>query len=172
MKGVITFVIILIAAICILMTPSNIAYADSDIIASGTSGAEDDGRNLTWTLDADGLLTIDGEGTMYEYSSGRAPWYEYRQRITALSIKEGVTSLGSYAFYECSGLTSITIPEGITYIGQRAFYYCKGLTEIIYNARNVTSANHDIFLEAGTSVYGITVTIGDTVETNTCMLAL
>ncbi len=34
----------------------------AEIIASGTCGAE--GDNLTWTLDAVGLLTISGEGEM------------------------------------------------------------------------------------------------------------
>ena len=42
-----------------------------------------------------------------------------------------VTSIGSYAFDECSGLTSVTIPEGVTSIGYHAFYKCKGLTSVI-----------------------------------------
>lgn len=45
-------------------------------------------------------------------------------------IPEGVTSIGSYAFYECKGLTSITIPKGVTSIGSSAFYHCDGLTSI------------------------------------------
>lgn len=32
--------------------------------------------------------------------------------------------IGSYAFYDCSGLTSVTIPSGVTSIGQDAFYNC------------------------------------------------
>lgn len=39
-------------------------------------------------------------------------------------IPNSVTSIGSYAFYECSNLTPINIPNSVTTIGNYAFYYC------------------------------------------------
>ena len=45
-------------------------------------------------------------------------------------IPNGVTSIGSYAFYGCTGLTSITIPNSVTSIGSFAFCGCTGLTSI------------------------------------------
>ena len=42
-----------------------------------------------------------------------------------------VTSIGSYAFYECSSLTSVEIPEGVTAIGDRAFRGCSSLTSVV-----------------------------------------
>ena len=50
--------------------------------------------------------------------------------LTNLTIGNGVTSIGLSAFYNCSGLTSVTIPDSVTSIGPFAFYGCSGLTSV------------------------------------------
>ena len=45
-------------------------------------------------------------------------------------IPYSVTSIGDYAFQNCSGLTSITIPNGVTSIGDDAFTNCSSLTSV------------------------------------------
>ena len=50
--------------------------------------------------------------------------------ITNLIIPNSVTSIGEYAFFNCSGLTSVTIPNSVTSIGYYAFRDCSGLTSI------------------------------------------
>ena len=48
----------------------------------------------------------------------------------SMTIPASVTSIGSYAFADCSNLTSLTIPEGVRSIGERAFSGCTGLNSI------------------------------------------
>ncbi|MFA5561486.1 MAG: leucine-rich repeat protein [Eubacteriales bacterium] len=50
--------------------------------------------------------------------------------LLAISIPEGVTSIGSGAFYDCRGLSTVVLPEGVTTIGSTAFSLCSGLTSI------------------------------------------
>ena len=50
--------------------------------------------------------------------------------LTSVTIPNSVTSIGYYAFYYCSGLTSVTIPNSVTSIGSGAFYGCSGLTSV------------------------------------------
>ena len=90
------------------------------------------GTNVTYTfVSSTGTLTIQGSGAMTNYASSFShPWYAYRTDISSVIIEEGVTSIGDYAFYNCSGLTSITIPNSVTSIGYCAFSDCSGLTSV------------------------------------------
>ena len=50
--------------------------------------------------------------------------------LTSVTIPNSVTSIGDFAFYDCSGLTSVSIPNSVTSIGWYAFYECRGLTSV------------------------------------------
>ena len=101
--------------------------------------------NLTWTLDANGTLTISGTGTMkdYDYNNNPSPAYN-NSNVKKIVIEDGVTSIGKSAFSDCSNLTSITIPNSVTSIGDFAFYYCTSLTTITI-PDNVTSIGESAF---------------------------
>ena len=96
-----------------------------DIVDSGTCGAK--GSNLTWRLDSEGVLTISGSGDMHGYGFPDAPWHG---RVKSAVIADGVTSIGSSAFDDCTSLTSVTIPDSVTSIGDSAFASCTSLTGI------------------------------------------
>ena len=53
-----------------------------------------------------------------------------KKEIVDLVIPNSVTSIGNYAFCDCSGLTSVTIPNSVTSIGNDAFHDCSGLTSV------------------------------------------
>ena len=52
------------------------------------------------------------------------------ESVTYVGATYSVTSIGNYAFRDCSGLTSVEIPNSVTSIGQSAFNGCTGLTSI------------------------------------------
>jgi len=105
------------------ITVSQEAALAETTVASGTCG-----DNLTWELNSEGVLTIAGTGDMANYTSGGAPWYSYRGSITALVLKEGMTSVGAYAFDGCTQVTSVVVPDSVTTIHRCAFANMTGLT--------------------------------------------
>ena len=73
--------------------------------------------DLTWTLTADGTLTISGSGTMMDYSwNADSPATQKKNSVKKVVIEAGVTSIGNYAFCDCTNLTIINIPKGVTSI--------------------------------------------------------
>ena len=64
--------------------------------------------------------------------------------IKDLVVPDNVTSIGNYAFQNCSGLTSVTIPNSVKSIGDFAFYDCNGLTSITIG-NSVTSIGNYAF---------------------------
>jgi len=77
-----------------------------------------------------GVLTISGVGAMYDYKqvssmSVDTPWYnsDYRFDIQKVVILPGVTSIGSFAFYNLTKCTEAVIPVGVVSIGEWAFAY-------------------------------------------------
>ena len=119
-----------------LMASTTFAWAD----ANGTCGT-----NLTWSyVESTHTLTITGTGAMTDYEWGTSPWFDYRSSITSISLPDGLTHIGNWAFLFCTALTSVVIPAGVTSIGDEAFQYCTGLTSIDIPA-GVTSIGVEAF---------------------------
>lgn len=106
------------------------------------------GEFLTWFFTAeDSTLTIEGSGAMDNWTTyNTVPWYDYKLRIAHISLSEGMTSIGDFAFYHCDSLKSIFLPNSIVTIGYRAFRNCEHLKSIVI-PDNVTSLGEGAFQE-------------------------
>ena len=67
-----------------------------------------------------------------ETENGKIPeWMYYRnQSVSAVTIPEGTTEIGRFAFSR-SSLRTVTIPEGVTVIDYAAFYHCDNLDNVV-----------------------------------------
>ena len=71
----------------------------------------------------------------FEYASSNPLYnvgnlYLNGELVKDIVIPDSVTSIRSYAFYNCKNLASITIPDSVTSIGGNAFSYCSSLASI------------------------------------------
>ena len=57
-------------------------------------------------------------------------WFSGKRNLKNVVFGYEVTTIGNYAFYDCSGLTSVTIPNSVSNIGESAFRNCRSLTSI------------------------------------------
>jgi hypothetical protein len=99
----------------------------------------------------DGVLFDKNKTTLIQYPAGKQNGH--------YSISASVTSIGNYAFWECSSLTSVTIPDSVTSIGDEAFSGCSSLTSVTI-PDSVTSIEHAAFYGCSSLT---SVTIGDSV---------
>ena len=119
------------------------------------------GDYLYWNI-TDSTLTIFGTGAMWNYDndSNKAPWREYSSILKTLVLEEGMTSIGKYAFYRCSGFTeNLIIPNSVTSIGYVAFNTCK-FTGSLTIPNNVTSIGDYAFTSCN---FRGSLTIGNSV---------
>ncbi len=96
---------------------------------------------------------------------GKDYWNDYNLKsifgklVTEYILGDEITSIGKYAFYDCSGLTSVTIPNSVTSIGKRAFENCSSLTSVTI-PYSVTSIGDYAFMDCSSLT---SVTIGNSV---------
>lgn len=100
----------------------------------GASAAQtvggDCSEGLRWSLNLDtGMLTISGSGELKEVG-GFAPWSEYEDQITGITVKSGVKRIGEYSLNGLEKVKKIVLAEGIKEIGDYAFQYATALKSV------------------------------------------
>ena len=91
---------------------------------------------LKWQMDATYTLTIINPtpGTpkpMPDFNNwDEQPWKSFRSEIQAVTIEDGVSSVGETAFSGCTEMKSVTLPKSVTTIHEGAFGGCNKLTSV------------------------------------------
>lgn len=112
--------------------------------AATATGSGSCGDNASWTLSADGTLTISGSGPIQNTIEGATLWTDLNVYIKKVVIQNGITSIGDYAFWNCPQLSSVSIPSSVTYISSMAFERCRNLKEVTI-PNSVTSMGNAVF---------------------------
>ena len=113
-----------------------------------------DGRNLVYQSAIEKVEIGDGVTSI-----GSNAFYNCSS-LSAITIPVGVTSIDGSAFHSCSSLSAITIPDGVTSIGSNAFYNCYSLSAITI-PDGVTSIGSNAF-RICSSLSVITIPVGVT----------
>ena len=93
-------------------------------LAENTTG---DFEILEFGVRIDSVLALTIEAFMTDLK--KATNFINSSKISELIIPDSVTSIGEWAFQDCTSLTSLTIPDSVTSIGAAAFKGCIGLAD-------------------------------------------
>ncbi len=118
------------------------AYFDGDFIYS-----DEHKENLAAYIGEDKVVSIPKQVKTINENA-----FRYNKNIASVQIPDSVTSIGRYAFSECS-LSIIFIPDSVTEIGEDAFY---GINVAVYKGNATGSpwgANHRGISRDGDLIY-------------------
>ena len=144
---------LLLAIIMTISLGTTVLADDNAIVNSGTCG-----KNLTWTLDRAGLLTISGTGEMWDSA------FLYNKDIKSVRLPDAITQIPYKAFSGCTNLKNIRLPDSVTQIDEDAFGNCdlqEQVVQEIVSSDNITFIGSRAF-EGNKNIY--TVHIGKNVE--------
>ncbi len=164
-----TSIILLILTLFMILSTICVQADIRTTTASGTFNGYW-GDSFEWTLYSDGELCITGEGILTcnpnasTTNGSLYPWYTYKSTTKSITLGEGITTVGAYAFdgsyatsvslpgslgsigqyaFRGSNLNSVRTPAKTTSIGKFSFLNCKKLTNV--EMTNVTSINESAF---------------------------
>lgn len=96
------------------------------VVSSGQCG-----NYITYSLDANGTLTLSGMGATYDYHSEKLPpWNDSKDMVLKVVVEEGISVLGQFLFADMPNLREVILPSTLTIIGKCEFIRDRNLTDI------------------------------------------
>ena len=100
------------------------------VTAGGTSLTIGNQSSGSGALDLTGTIT-DAGGTAYTITAlAEGAFRNWGSKLTAVTLPDGLQSIGAEAFCNCASLTAIDIPSSVTSIGEEAFRSCTRLKDV------------------------------------------
>lgn len=116
----------LILCLLIILTVSMLCIT---VYADSLPG--DWGECIEWQFnESTGALDFTGYGKMLDYTTTNAPWNDIKAKIKSVSFENGITTIGTYAFYGCENLEAVTLPQSVVSIRDSAFSRCTKLQSV------------------------------------------
>ena len=123
-----------LALLLLLLSVPTSSFAAPTIIDSGSCAKS---GVMTWKFDSDGVLTIDGNGEMRDYTgvhnaetgqySSLAPWEKYSDTVKEIRITDSVTNISHTAFSDMSKAEKVYFGKGVNTVGTAVFQNCYSL---------------------------------------------
>ncbi len=106
----------------------------SEGVTSIEEGAFESCNNLTGIIVAESneYYSSDENGVLFDKNKITLICYPAGKTETEYIIPDSVTTLGEFAFSDCSGIENIMIPDSVKFINEYAFYGCSSLTDVYY----------------------------------------
>ena len=136
-----------------------------NIVGGNAQVTSQNSRSPYYSTYPTGALTIPDSvtynGTTYSVTTIGNFAFNNCSGLTSVTIGGSVTTIGNYAFEMCRGLTSVTIPNSVDTIGSHAFKNCTRLTSVTIGNSVTTIGSSDF-----EGCYSLTsITFGSSVTT-------
>ena len=122
LRNLLKAVLVVMAALCL----ATAAFAEDEV-----AGADFNDGAMHWSISTDGVLTINGDGDMPDYTSSTgSPLFDYSDYILRIVVEDGITKIGDSSFCHLDKMVSISLPNSVTSLGDNCFYDYRSLESI------------------------------------------
>ncbi len=124
---------------CTMKDGQVVSWENEKVIDIGMAGF-----NIGFVVYDDYSMYLEGEGDMWDFTRGTAPWAGNRGTLKSVTISNGITSIGNSAFQFYHSLTKIIFEEGssVKTIGTDAFREIYSVNEVILPDSVTTISSH------------------------------